>query len=360
MRPAAGAPDGVPRTLRRLSDIGWRVLVLAAVAALAVIVLSKLVLVWLPVLVALLGATALHPLVCRLRGWGWPRLLAVWAVLLGALIVVGGIVFALVQQTIAELDDLDVNLRQGADDVTRWLSTGPLGLSGERVDDLIQQGRDYLESGGGIIAGGVWGGTMVALEVVFGLFVAIVVLFFVLKDGDRMWAWLAGGLGERLRPRVDEAGRRSWAVLGSYVRGMLVVGVFEALAIAIVLLALGVPLVLPIAVLTAVAPFFPLIGATVAGVVAALVALGTEGLVDALIVTAAVIVVQQVEGDVLQPVVLGRAVRLHPVVILLALTAGITLAGLLGALLAFPVAAIAVALGRYMKEVSAERAAGGA
>lgn len=349
MSGATTGAERVPPAFRRIAAWSWRVLVVAAVAALVVYVLSRLVLVWLPLVGALLVATALHPLSGRLRRRGWPRLLAAWAVFLGAFLVIGGIVAGLVLRSMDELDNLDLNVRRGVDDVQAWLVDGPLGLSPERLEELREQGRQVLEAGGGTISGGVIGGTMMALELLAGVLIAVVLLFFVLKDGDRMWTWLAGGFGERHRRRVDEVGRRAWTVLGGYVRGTAIVGLVDAVLIAVVLLVLGVPLVIPLAVLTFAGAFFPLIGAVTAGVVAALVALATQGLVAALIVTGAVIVIQQVEGDLLAPVVLGRTVRLHPVVILLSVTAGATLGGIIGAFLAVPVAAVAVAVGRYLK-----------
>ena len=341
----------IPPGFRRVAAWSWRILVVAAVAALALYLLSRLVLVWMPLVGALLVATVLYPLAGRLRRRGWPRLLSAWAVFLAAFVVLGGIVTGLVVRSMDELDNLDLNVRRGVNDVEAWLVDGPLGLSPGRLDQLEAQARQVLETGGGAISGGVIGGTMMALELLTGVLIAIVLLFFVLKDGDRMWAWVAGGFGERHRERIDEVGRRAWTVLGRYVRGTAIVGVVDAVLIAVVLIVLGVPLVIPLAVLTFAGAFFPLIGAVTAGAVAALVTLATQGFVSAAIVTGAIIAIQQVEGDVLAPVVLGRSVRLHPAVILLAVTAGATLGGIIGAFLAVPVAALAVSVGTYLKSL---------
>lgn len=349
--PPPSRPERVPEPLRITAAWSWRLILVAIAVAGIVYAIVHLLLVVLPVIFALLLATVLAPLVELLARRGWPRPLATTAVLLGALIVLGGIFAALILQSIDALGDLNFSLSAGIERVRDFLND-TFGLSEGRVDDLLEQARDYLTTSG--LGQTVVGGTLVAFEVIVGLLLAIALLFFFLKDGARMWGWLSGALGESRRRHIDEIGRRAFVVLGGYVRGSAIVGAFDATLLAVVLLLLGVPLVVSLAVLTFFAAFFPIIGGTVAGVVAALVALATEGIVDALIVTAAIIVIQQVEGNVLQPLVMGRVLRLHPVVIILALTAGATLAGIIGAFLAVPVAAVGVAAGKYLRGLSGE------
>lgn len=350
MSSAGPPPSGdarVPAPVRTAAAWSWRLLVLLAVAVLVVYAVVKLLIIVLPVILALLLATVLQPLVARLARRGWPELLATWAVLLGTLVVIVGVVTGLVVRSLNEAEDVDIRVRIGVDDVRDWL-VDTFGLSQERLDELIRQGQDAF--GRANIGERAVGGTLAAVEIVAGILLALVLLFFFLKDGGKIWGWLAGGFGARKRPHLEEMGRRCWVVLGAYVRGCALVGVVDAVLIGIALLVLGIPFVIPLVVLTFLAAFFPIVGAVVAGAISALVALATDGFVDALIVVAVTVVVQQVEGDVLQPVVFGRTLRLHPVAILLSLTAGATLAGIVGAFLAVPVLAVAVAIGKYLHE----------
>lgn len=353
MRPGPDIPPPgsarVPAPVRTAAAWTWRLLVLGVGVALLVYAIVKLLLVVLPVIGAVLLATVLQPLVARLVRRGWPALLATWTVLLGAVLLLAGVMVGLVVRSLDEAEEVDFRVQVGADDVRDFL-VDTFGFSEQRLDQLIQQGSDAL--GQSNIGGSLLGGTVVALEVVAGTLLAVVLLFFFLKDGRGIWSWIAGGFGERRRAHLEEMGRRSWTVLSAYVRGSAIVGLVDAVLIGVALIVLGVPFVIPLVVLTFFAAFFPIVGGVTAGVVSALVALASEGLVDALILVAVTVVVQQVEGDVLQPLVFGRALRLHPVAILLGLTAGATLAGIIGAFLAVPVLAVGVAIGKYLHEVS--------
>ena len=180
---------------------------------------------------------------------------------------------------------------------------------------------------------------------------AIVLLFFFVKDGPAIWAWLVRQWPARWGPHIDEAGRRSWTVLGGYLRGTAIIGLVDAILIGIALALIGVPFVLPLSMLTFLGGFLPLIGASVAGIIAALVALVSGGVVDALLVLVlgVIIVIQQVEGDLLAPYILGKALQLHAVAILLSLTAGAAFAGIVGAFLAVPVAAVGYTVLEYTR-----------
>ncbi|MFP5450454.1 MAG: AI-2E family transporter [Thermoleophilia bacterium] len=189
---------------------------------------------------------------------------------------------------------------------------------------------------------------MAALEVLAGAGLTVVLLFFFLKDGARMWEWLARRAGADARPHVLEAGARAWWALGGYMRGQAIIAAVDAFFIGIGILVLGVPFAVPLIALTFIASFFPIVGATVAGAAAVLVALADGGVVTALMMLAVVVGVQQTEGNVLEPVLMSRTAHLHPVVVLMALGAGGALAGLVGAFLAVPVAAAATAVGSYV------------
>ena len=349
----AGPPlDRDPKhPLRVLSDYSWRLLVVLAAGYVFIYLVVKLRLLILPVIAALFITAVLNPLVERLRDRGWKPVLATWVVLLGAIIVFAGLAVAVAYPTSREMDELGSSVREGSQQVLEWLGEGPLDLSQEEIDGYIEDASKTLRENQNSIVSGVVSGARLVAEAIAGLLLTLVLTFFFLKDGPIIAGWL-----ERLVPRTNrdharEIGRRSWATIGAYLRGTAVVAFVDAVLIGLLLMILGVPLVVPLALLTFIGGFFPLIGATLAGVVAALVALVTEGAFDALIVGAGILVIQQVEGDVLQPVIMGRAVRLHPVAILLALTAGAIIAGVIGAFLAVPIAAMASSAGNYLRSI---------
>jgi predicted PurR-regulated permease PerM len=265
-----------------------------------------------------------------------------------SLLLLAGVLAAIAPAIADELDELGSGAREGIERVGNWLVGGPLGLSEEDLDPAIDSGLQQLRENSDLVAGGVFGGALLLLEIVAGALLAVVLLFYFLKDGERMWDGLVGLLPERKREPAREMGYRAWTTLGAYLRGISVVALVDAVLIGIVLLVVGVPLVLPLMVLTFLGAFFPLVGAALAGSFAALVALVSEGFVTALIVVVAIIVIQQLEGDLLYPVVVGRQVELHPVVVLLALTAGAVLGGVIGAFLAVPVAAVATSIASYL------------
>jgi putative heme transporter len=180
--------------------------------------------------------------------------------------------------------------------------------------------------------------------------VAVLLCFFLLKDGAGMWAWVLRLVRKGSREDTDEVGKRVYTALAGYVRGIAMVGLVDAVLIAIALLIIGVPLVVPLAVITFFAAFVPLIGAFVAGLLAVLVALVSGGLVDALLVLGAIILVQQVEGHLLYPLLMSRAVHLHPAVIVVALAAGGILAGIIGVFLAVPVAGVISVVLQYAQD----------
>lgn len=350
----------VPRWYDTLAAYCWRAVVIALAGLALVWLVVRLRLVFLPAFVALLLATLLAGPVGALKRRGLPPLAATWAVLIGTVVLLAGVVAVLVPPFISQLSDLGTQLQRGADTVLRWLAEGPLQLSREEIDSYLQRAREQLQANAGAITGGVLAGVTKTVEFLAGVLLAAVLTFFFLKDGERMWAWVVERFGEPKRTHVAELGRRAAATLTGYVRGVAIIALVDAVLIGAALLVVGNPLWLPLTVITFFGAFFPIVGAVVAGVVAALVTLVTNGFVPALVITGVIVVVQQVEGDVLQPVVMGRAVRLHPVVILLALTAGGILAGIAGAFVSVPLAAVAASAGNYLSTLeragSVERA----
>ena len=349
LTPRSDGGRDVPRPLSVVAGYSWRLLVILAAATAIVYALVKLRLIVLPVIVALLISTLLAPLVDRLKRRGWRPALATWTVFGAAILILVGLVALVSPQVAAQIGDMGDAVRQGSDQVLEWLTRGPLDLSQEEIQGFIDRMGQRIRENSSSITGGVVSGAIAIGEGIAGFFLTLVLLFFFLKDGDKIGDWILRQFSEPQRTHVAESGRRGWAALSGYVRGTAIVALVDAILIGILLAVLGVPLLVPLVVLTFFGAFFPLVGATVAGIVAALVALVTEGVTDALIVGAGILVIQQVEGDILQPLVLGRSVKLHPIVILLSLTAGAILAGIAGAFLAVPVAAVCVSVGSYLR-----------
>lgn len=329
--------------------MAWRGLVVLAGVVAVIYALSALRLVVLPVIIAFLLCTVLVPPARWLERRGFPRLLASWVSLLGFFGVLVGVILLLAPTVRDEFDDLGPTLDEAQEEVYDYLEDSPLDLSRDEVDRYLDQGIESLEGSSSAVTERLASSAIIAGEIVAGFLLLIVLVFFFLKDGERFCEF---GLRQLPPERQDLAralGRRAWATVSGYVRGTAIVAAVDATIIGIGLAVIGVPLVLPLAVLTFLGAFFPLVGATAAGIVAVLVALVTGGVGDAVLAGALVVLVQQIEGDVLAPLVLGKAVALHPVVILLSLAAGAVVAGLIGAFLAVPVAAVAVAIASELK-----------
>ena len=338
-RRGAGSSDhrGLER-LDRASAVALRLLVLGAALAVVVVVLVRLRLVVLPVALALTLATVLAPPVARLRRAGLRPGMAA-AVVLGAclvLVLTAGAV--IVPQVVGQLGEVGDRARDGLDQLERWL--GDRAAFWPENRSVTDEVAGWVERNADAISAGVASGALLFVEVAAGALLAVVVLFFFLKDGERLCERALSLVRPERRPEVAAMAARSWNALGGYVRGAVIDGLVEAVLVAIALAVLGIPLVLPLAAITFFAGFLPIIGAIVAGTVAALVALVAGGPTDALLVAAVFIVVQQLQNNVLEPLILGRSVDLHALAILLSITAGTVLAGIVGALIAVPLVAV--------------------
>jgi putative heme transporter len=340
-------PPAAPRPLRIAAAWSWRILVVLALLYVAVQVLMRIQVVVLPVILALLICTFLYPVVTFLHERSRvPRGLGAISVLALAVTAIGFGIYAVYQQVRDEAGTLGDNILAGIEDIERWLVEGPLAIDQERIDAVVDQGRDAISRA--VTGERAVTGAMAAVEVIAGVLLTLFLVFFFLKDGEKMWAWAAKRAGAGARTHVFEAGGRAWWALGGYMRGQAIVAAVDAIFIGLGIIILGIPFAVPLIVLTFFAGFFPIVGAVTAGAITALVALADQGLVVALIMLAIVIAVQQIESNVLEPVVMSRTVRMHPVVILVALGAGATVAGLIGAFLAVPLAAAATAVGSYV------------
>jgi putative heme transporter len=334
------SPPDRERVLSPLARAAARFLVIAAAGAVMAWALVHVRLVVVPFIVALLLATLLAPPADALRRNGMPSGLATMSVLLAAIGVLVALVTLIAPPVAGELGRLTEAVDEGIDVVTRWIARGPFGLSDTEVDRLLENAGREAGTGASSVAGGLLSASLLALEVVAGILLTIVLTFFLVHDGSRIWGWAMSLAPVESRERMAAFGTDAWSALSSYTRGVAAVALFDAVLIGIALALIGVPLVLPLAVLTFIAAFVPLLGAFVAGAVAALVALVDGGITDAALVVLAITLIQQLEGNLLYPVVVGRAIELHAVAILLAVTAGGVLLGVVGAALAVPVAAV--------------------
>lgn len=342
-------PIQIPHLLAVTAAYAWRILVILGAASLLVYLLVVLRLIVIPAAVALLLSTVLVPVARRITDRGVPRIVSTWITLLSGLALVAGSLYLMVPQFAEHLQGLGRDAREGLEQVITWLVQGPLDLGRDDIDRYLDQMSDHLREQRQTLVSGAFRGAYVVVELVLGAFLAIVLTFFFVKDGDHIASSLISVLPERHHEDARQIAYKAWRALGAYVRGTALVGVVNAAAISIALLVLGVPLVIPLAVITFLGAFFPLVGAVVAGSLAALVALVSEGWVAGVVVALVTVIVQQVEGDVLQPIVLGRAVKLHPLVVLLSLTTGAIVAGIAGAFLAVPVAAVAAVVVAHVR-----------
>lgn len=340
-QPSHSVPGMWIDPLGRVATRSVQVLVVLVLASAVVFSLLRLSLIALPVLIGLILSCALWPLVRLLRKVMSP-LLAAWSVFLGSLLVLGGIGTALVYSVIAEWPDLVDKGAEGFGTLQEMLNRLPWSVSDDQIDQAVSQVTGFLTSSQ--FGAGALSGLSAAGNFFTGLVLLLVILFFFLKDGDKIWAFFLSWMPDHQMHRWLSTGERAVQTLGGYMRGTATIAAVDAIGITVVLLILRVPLAIPLGVVTFMASFIPMVGATFAGILATLIALVTNGPVVALIVLGAVIVVNQLEGNFLQPVVMAHALNLHALVILLALAAGTVLGGLVGAVIAVPLTAVAWAL----------------
>ncbi|NKE57069.1 AI-2E family transporter [Lentzea sp. PSKA42] len=332
--------SAIPAALRVSAALSWRFLVVVAALYVIGFIFGRLAALVVPLAIALLLAALLAPAVGFLLKHRVPRALATVLVLVGGLVVLGGLLTFVVMTFINGLPDLTAQLARSIDAVSGWLVNGPLQLSETQLRDFADRIVKTLQDNqSGITAGAVTTAATVG-ETFAEMLLVLFSLAFFLYDGPRIWQFLIRVVPSPTRRRVDVAGRRSLAALVSYIRATGAVAVVDAVGIGIGLAVLRVPLAVPLAALVFICAFVPIFGAVVAGAVAVLIALVANGPVTAAIVLIIVIAVNQLESHILQPFLLGRAVKLHPLAVVLAIAAGLLVAGIAGALLAVPLLAV--------------------
>ncbi len=334
--------SGVSRFLAVGAQWAWRGLVVVAALYVALRIASMLRLVMVPIFLSLVIAALLGPVV----GWlsnHMPRLLATWVVVLSTAVSLVGLLALATGPIVEAVRDLADRSEQALDRIRSWLRDGPIGLDDNDVDELFDRAGEAARASVSGFTESPTSTALFAAEIVGAFLLSLVLTFFLLKDGPQMWSWFLERVRAERRKPIDAGGRAAVSSLQGWVRGTAIIGVVDAVIIGAALWILGVPAALPLALFTFFGAFFPIVGATVAGALAAGVALADSGPRTAIIVAVVVLVVQQVEGDLLLPLVMYRHVSLHPAVILLALAVGGSVGGITGALVSVPLTAATTA-----------------
>lgn len=330
----------VPLGVEIAAQWAWRVIVIA-IAALGIFwLLVTFAPVTVPIAVAILASALAVGAVDRLQKWGLPRLLASMLVVIFMVVLVAGLLSLVGQQLSTQFGDLRTQVIDGIENVREWARTGPLGLSDQQLSGYTQQAQNVIENLGesGVLEGVTAFGTTVT-HIVAGFFIALFALFFFLYEGDRIWSFVVVLFPRNARAKVDSSGAAAWQSLTGFMRATVVVAVIDAVGVAIAALLLGVPLALALGVLVFLGAFVPIVGALLSGFIAVAVALVSQGPITALLMLLAVIGVQQFESHVLQPFLMGRFVAVHPLAIIVAIALGVSLGGIVGALVAVPLVA---------------------
>ena len=357
--PVAAAPEEVRSTIpfgvELAASWAWRILVIIAAGYVLVRALGFLELVVVPVVIALLISALVVPIVGALERVGVRRSISALLVVIAVIAIVGAMLSFAGSQVASGASDLANQASQGLGEIRHWLKTGPLHASDNQIDDWINRAQKALAD---------WGSAQgsnpvskvtevggVAADVLAGLFIVLFSTYFFLAEGEDIWRWVVKLSPRAARNRVDSSGRVAWVSLTQFTRATVIVAAVDSVGIMIVAAVLGVPFVAAIGVLVFLGAFVPLIGAFVAGTVAVLVALVDQGIVTALIMLGGVVLVQQLEAHGLQPFLMGRWVRVHPLAVILAIATGVLVAGVAGALVAVPLAA---ALNAVVQHLAAE------
>jgi predicted PurR-regulated permease PerM len=358
--PAVAAPrdpvTAVPWGVRVAAEVGWRFLVLAATLYVLMRVISEVALVVLAFVAALLITALLQPIVARLRRAGVPRGLATVITFIGGFVVMGLVGWFVVWQVIENTDQLSDQLQQGVGQLKHWLLHSPFHVTKQQIDQISKNLQHAIGTNAEQITSAGLQGVTLVLEFFTAAFLAMFSTLMLLYDGRNVWNWVLKLFPREAREGVAGAGPRAWRTLTLYVRGTVVVAFIDALFIGIGIYLLGVPMAVPLAVLIFLGAFIPLVGAVASGAVAMIVALVTQGPFTMLLVLAVVLAVQQIEGHVLQPLILGRAVRVHPLAVVLSVAAGSLIAGIGGAVVAVPLVAVTNTTVGYLRAHTREKA----
>ncbi|WP_345653865.1 AI-2E family transporter, partial [Streptomyces tremellae] len=350
--PVAAIPWGI----RVAVEAAWRLLVLAATVWVLMRVVSAVRLVVLAFVAALLITALLQPTVARLKRHGVPRGLATALTTLAGFVILGLIGWFVVWQVSENIGDLSDRLTDGINEFKHYLLKSPFHVTDKQINDIAANLSKAIGTNTNEITSAGLQGVTVIVELLTGAFLAFFSTIFLLYDGARIWQWALKLVPAQAREGVAGAGPRAWHTLTAYVRGTVIVAMIDAIFIGLGVFFLGVPLAVPLGVIIFLGAFVPLVGAVVSGALAVVVALVTQGVFTALIVLLVVLAVQQIEGHILQPFILGRAVRVHPLAVVLSVAAGSLIAGIGGAVVAVPLVAVINTVVGYLRSYAHEQA----
>jgi putative heme transporter len=353
------ADQAVSPLVRKAAAWSWRLLVILTLVFALLWLFKRLEVIFVPVLLATMVAALLMPAVDFIDRRGVPRGIAVALMLLSGFAVVGGILTFVVSQFVDGVPALVEQVGHSIEGVGNWLANGPLHVSNEQIQQARESALEALRNNQEKLTSGALSTAGTLTEIVTGALLMFFTLIFLLHGGRNIFAFITKIFPEHVQPRVRDAGRAGFRSLIGYVRATFLVALVDAVGIGTGLAIMGIPLALPLASLVFLGAFIPLVGAVIAGFVAVIVALIAKGLIFALITLGLIIAVQQLEGHVLQPLVMGRAVSIHPLAVVLAIAAGGVSAGIVGALLAVPAVAFLNSATRVLmaRDPAAEEAA---
>ncbi|WP_409237973.1 AI-2E family transporter [Streptomyces sp. PA5.6] len=348
--------DAVPWGMRVAAEAGWRLLILAGALWVLMKVISAVQLVVLAFVAALLITALLQPTVARLRRMGLPRGLATAVTAILGFVIMGLVGWFVVWQVMENADELSRQIQDGIEDLRKWLLNSPFHVTEDQINDIAKSLRDAVGANTEELTSAGLEGVTVIVETLTGILLAMFSTLFLLYDGKRIWQWFLKLVPAQARPGIAGAGPRAWRTLTAYVRGTVIVALIDAIFIGLGIYFLGVPMAVPLAVIIFLAAFVPLVGAVVSGALAVVVALVTQGVFTAVMALVVVLAVQQIEGHILQPFILGRAVRVHPLAVILSVAAGGMIAGVGGAVVAVPLVAVTNTVVGYLRAYSREAA----
>lgn len=351
-REEVAVPDGatvrVPVLLVTAAAWSWRILVVLGALAVLGLVLQRLTLLVIPFATALLAAALLMPLAGWLRRRGLGRGISTLLTVVVAAGVLVGAVFFVVDQAVAGYGQLANETSRAVTNAQNYLTNGPFHLQKSSIDNLGTSINNLIHRHQGAIASGAVSAGRTAIDVVTGVVLFVFLTIFLVYDGDRVWDWTVRLLPRKSQDRARGAGQRAWRTLSGYIGGQFLVALFHTVVISVTLLILRAPLIAPLALVVFIFSFVPIIGAVVAGAFAAVVVLVADGPIPAVILIGVLVVEDQIEGHILQPLVVGRYVRLHPIAIAATLTAGAIVAGIPGAIFGVPLVAAVNAAAKYL------------
>ncbi|MFJ9006690.1 AI-2E family transporter [Streptomyces canus] len=355
--PRPDPAQAVPWGVRVAAEAGWRLLVLAGTVWVLMRVISSVQLVVFAFVVALLITALLQPTVARLMRHGVPRGPATALTAILGFVVIGLMGWFVTWQVMENIDDLSDQIQSGIDDLRNWLLKSPFHVTDKQINQIAKNLREAVGANTDQITSAGLEGVQVVVEALTGILLTFFSTLFLLYDGRRIWAWTLKLVPAAARPAVAGAGPRAWRTLTAYVRGTVLVALIDAVFIGIGIYFLDVPMAVPLAVFIFLFSFIPLVGAVASGALAVLVALVTQGVFTAVMTLAVVLAVQQIEGHILQPFILGRAVRVHPLAVVLTVATGGMVAGIGGAVVAVPLVAVTNTVVSYLKAYAEEQSA---